>query len=254
MLIFIGTGLWDERDISLRALEAAREADEVYVEFYTSKPSTTAEGLSNLIGKEVIELQRSDLEEKSHELVKRAKNRVIALMIPGDPMIATTHSAIRLQAAKEGVKTRIIHSSSIISAVCGITGLHNYRFGRSATVSYPYEDMVSRTPADVILANERINAHTLLFLDLHPEPMRINQAIDILERIDAKLLERYAVGIARAGSPDCFVRCDTLERLRKIDFGDPMHVLVVLSRLHFTEFEYLRVFASAPDDLENFVE
>jgi diphthine synthase len=50
------------------------------------------------------------------------------------------------------------------------------------------------------------------------------------------------------------VRCDTLERLRKIDFGDPMHVLVVLSRLHFTEFEYLRVFASAPDDLENFVE
>ncbi len=36
MLTFIGLGLFDEYDISLKGLEAIREADLVYAEFYTS--------------------------------------------------------------------------------------------------------------------------------------------------------------------------------------------------------------------------
>jgi diphthine synthase len=36
MLTFIGLGLFDEYDISLKGLEAIRKADLVYAEFYTS--------------------------------------------------------------------------------------------------------------------------------------------------------------------------------------------------------------------------
>lgn len=36
MLYLIGLGLWDEKDISLRGLEAVRKCDHVYLEAYTS--------------------------------------------------------------------------------------------------------------------------------------------------------------------------------------------------------------------------
>jgi len=254
MLIFIGTGIWDEKDISLRGIEAARRADEVYAEFYTSKPSTNAEKLSDLLGKEVKILDRKDLEERSIELVRRAKEADVALLIPGDPMIATTHAAIRVQAKQLGVETRIVHSSSIISAVCGITGLHNYRFGRSATISYPHPT-TSTFPAETVRANRKINAHTLLFLDLHPEPMRIPEAISLLEKMDETFMELFAVGIARAGAEDCELKCDRLKKLRRFDFGPPMHVLVLLApKIHITEYEYLMEFAQAPPELENLIE
>ncbi len=35
-LVFVGLGLYDENDISLRGLEEIREADAVFAEFYTS--------------------------------------------------------------------------------------------------------------------------------------------------------------------------------------------------------------------------
>ena len=254
MLIFIGTGIWDEKDLSLRGLEAARNADEVYAEFYTSRPATDAEKLSEIIGREVRLLNRSELEERSIELIKRAKKRDVALLIPGDPMIATTHAALRVQAKQNGVKTKIIHSSSILSAICGITGLHNYRFGRSATISYPHTT-ISRFPAETIEVNLRLNAHTLLFLDLHPDPMEIPKAISILEKLDESFLNLFAVGVARAGAEDCTTKCDRLEKLKRFDFGPPMHVLVVLApKIHITEFEYLKEFADAPEELINLVE
>ena len=37
MLIFIGLGLYDERDISVKGLDAVHAADRVYAEFYTSR-------------------------------------------------------------------------------------------------------------------------------------------------------------------------------------------------------------------------
>lgn len=36
MLTFIGIGLYDKKDISVKGLEAIRRADHVYAEFYTS--------------------------------------------------------------------------------------------------------------------------------------------------------------------------------------------------------------------------
>lgn len=255
MLILVGMGLWDEKDISCKGLELARKADEVYVEFYTSKlVGTNMQRIKEFIGREIKELSRSDLEENCEWIIERAKDRDVVILTPGDPMIATTHSALRLEAERRGVKVRIIHSASIINAICGLTGLHNYRFGKSATVSYPYAGRVSTTPVKVIRQNLNIDAHTILFLDLHPKPMTINEAIEILEKADSSILDLFAVGIARAGSDEPLVKCDRLKKLKKIDFGDPLHILVVLAKtLHFMEFECLRQFASAPEELEEFV-
>ncbi len=255
MLLLVGLGLWDERDISCRGLEIVRRADEVYVEFYTSKLlGTDLRRMEEFFGRRIEELERSDLEENCGWIIDRARERDVVVLVPGDPSIATTHSALMLEAVKRGVEVRVVHSSSIINAVCGLTGLHNYRFGKSATVSYPYAGRVSKTPINVIKQNLSIDAHTILFLDLHPEPMTVPKAIEILEEADESVLDLFGVGIARAGSDRPSVKCDRLERLKEFDFGEPLHVLVVLAKtLHFMEFECLKRFASAPDELEELV-
>ncbi len=250
MITFVGMGLWDIKDISVKGLNAVRKADEVYIEFYTSKISSTIEEIEKFLGVRVRVLERKDLEEESHRLVERARNRDVVVLVPGDPMVATTHSALRLEAEKSGVKTKIIHGASIISAVCGITGLHSYRFGKSATVSWH----PSRVPVDVIEENRKIDAHTLLLLDLNPKPMLIEDAVDRLTELEPKVGNYFAVGIARAGSDCEAVKCDRLEKLKKHDFGKPLHTIVVLAKtLHFMEYECLQEFASAPLELKEVV-
>ncbi len=254
MITFVGLGLWDPKDITLKGLEAVKKADKVYAEFYTSRLSTGIEELKEEFGVDIEVLQRKDLEEDSWKLIKEGSEKDVVILTAGDPMIATTHSSIMVEAKRKGVDVKIIHNASIISAVAGITGLHIYRFGKIVTVSYPYKDMVSRVPLDVIKQNLSINAHTLILLDLNPEPMTIPEAIDILEKIDDGTLNHFAVGIARAGG-DNIVVCDNFYNLRDYDFGKPLHTIVFLARtIHITEYEFLREFALAPENLYDIVE
>ena len=255
MLTLVGLGLWDELDITLRGLKAVKEADVVYAEFYTSKLMGADLGkLENLYGKEVKLLERKDLEEESRRIVEEAKEKNVVILVPGDPGVATTHSSLLLEARRRGVEVKVVHNASVISAVCSVTGLHSYKFGKSATVSYPYKGIVSKTPLKVIRENLSVNAHTLLLLDLNPEPMTISEAVEILKKVDDGTLDHFAVGVARIGG-DCFVKCDHFYSLSNHDFGEPLHCIVFLSKkLHFTEYEFLREFAEAPEELEEFVE
>jgi len=243
-------GLWNEEDISVRGFNIVKMADKVYVEFYTSKLLTSIEKLEKFFNRKIGILERKDLEEESYRIIKEARESDVVILVPGDPMIATTHSALKLEAERNGVKTKIVHGASIVNAVCGLTGLHNYRFGKSATVSWHF----SCTPVDVVMQNRSIDAHTILFLDLHPEPMRIAEAIKILSKVDPAISEMYAVGIARAGSDEPTVKCDMAKELINFDFGEPLHTLVFLAKsLHFMECECLMQFADAPEDIKKLV-
>ena len=63
MLYFIGLGLYDEEDISVKGLETVRAADTVYAEFYTSRlMGTTLEKMEALYGKRVRLLSREEVE------------------------------------------------------------------------------------------------------------------------------------------------------------------------------------------------
>lgn len=249
MLTLIGLGLCDYKDVTFRGYEAVKNAEEVYLDSYTSKISSSLEELQKFFGKEIKEAKRSDLEEKSELIIEKAKQRDIAILVPGDPTIATTHISLVLEAKKAGVKTRIINNASIINAVCSLTGLQNYRFGKSATISW----QKSKAFIDTIRANLSIEAHTLLFLDLNP-PMTIKEAVNRILSLEKSFEEHFAVGIARAGSENAVVKCDRLKKLSEFDFGEPLHSIVVLARtLHFMEYEYLRLFASAPKELEEWV-
>jgi diphthine synthase len=122
MLYLVGLGIWDEGDISLKGIETCRKSDKVYAELYTSAWGGDLSRLEKLIRKKIKVIKRADLEEKSARLVRQAKGKDIAILVPGDPLSATTHSGIMDDAMKSRVSVEVVHSSSVFTAVAE-TGL-----------------------------------------------------------------------------------------------------------------------------------
>jgi len=251
LLTFIGLGLFDEQDISIKGLNLIKKADAVYAEFYTSNlMGTTIEKLERLYGKKINILTREQVEQSPQEtILKDAQVKDVVFLSVGDSMISTTHIDLRLRAYDEGIDTHLIHGASITSAICGLTGLQNYRFGKSATVPFPYTT-ISEVPYDTVMMNLNNNLHTLLFMDIQDECMTINQAIRLLLHVEHKkgrdkLANSLAVGVARAGSETPVVKANSMRKLKDYDFGAPLHVLVVPASIHFIEEEALHKFAGA---------
>ena len=253
-VIFVGLGLNDEKGMTLEGVEEARRADRVFAEFYTNvMPNLRVDKLEELIGKKIEVLTRAQLEDENGErILSSAKRERVAFLVPGDPMIATTHVSLRLTLAKEGIGSRIIHSASIFSAICGSTGLQSYKFGKSTTL--PRDEPTPPSVIDVIRENRSRNLHTLLLLELKTDgkpQLTIGSAINKLVRADRGIMERLAVGVARLGSPDQKVKASKVSRLAESDFGPVPHSLVFPGKLHFMEAEALKAFAGATDpDLE----
>ncbi len=264
-LVFVGLGLYDEKDASLRGLEEVRDVQTVFAEFYTSlMPGLSVERLEELVGKEVVAVSRRSLEEEEgKEILRKARRGKVAFLVPGDPLIATTHVELRLRAEKEGIRTRVIHGSSIISAVVGLSGLQNYKYGRSVTIPFPEEGFVSETPYKVILENKERGLHTLCFLDIKAEEKRymtVKEGLEALLKVEKKrkkgaiTQETLVVGVARAGSEDPRVKAGYVRELVDYGFGAPPHTLVFPARLHFMEAEALIVLAEAPEEIREIVE
>jgi len=251
---FIGLGLNDERGLTIEGLEEARRSSNVFAEFYTNTmPGLDRGKLELLIGKKVIVLYRVQLEdEEAKPIVEAARKGKVAFLVPGDPMIATTHISIRLELAKKGIPSSIIHGPSVTSAVCGATGLQSYKFGKSITL--PREPGVPGSLLDTVRDNKTRGLHTLLLLDVRPEmaqQLTVGEAAAKLLAADPALGSLMGIGVARIGSGDQFVLSAKLGKLQNQDFGRTPHCLVIPGRLHFMEVEALKVFCGAEDtDLE----
>lgn len=260
MLTFIGLGLYDEKDITVKGLEAVKRADIVYAEFYTSNLiGTTVEKIEEFYGKKLTVLKREDVEQDPHWLLE-AKDKNVVFLTGGDAMVATTHIDLRLRAMDAGIETKLIHAPSISSAVSGLTGLQNYRFGKSTTIPFPYtrksKTVISEAPYDIIKLNKKNDLHTLVFLDIDREKgfMDIRKAVSLLlemegMRSEGLLINTLGVGVARAGSGSPSVHADYLERLKEYDFGGPLHVLIIPASLHFIEAEALVRLCGAPPEI-----
>ncbi|EHQ34840.1 diphthine synthase [Methanoplanus limicola] len=248
MLIFIGLGLFDERDISIKGLETVKSADRVFLEAYTSRlmGADTAR-LEEYYGKEVKVLYREDVENNPEDILIAAENGTAAFLTAGDPMVSTTHSDLRIRAEERGIETGIIHGASIQSAICGLSGLQNYRFGKSCSVPYPEKGWFPLTPAETIRSNMAQGLHTLVYLDIKPDRyMTVNEGVELISEMCKRREEEppeLFVGIARAGSDRPVVRAGRGPDLIAYDFGGPLQILIVPAELHMMEEEYLRVFA-----------
>ena len=261
-LVFVGLGLNDEKGISINGLEETKTADYVFMEIYTSlMPDFNLKRFEALCGKRVHVVSRRELEEENGTVILEAAGKgKTVLLVPGDPFIATTHVTLRIDAEKRGVNTRIIHGASIISAIISLSGLHNYKFGKTVTVPFP--ENFSETPYDVIAQNKKFGLHTLCLLDLKASEkqfLSINQTVALLREVEKKKKEKVitldtaAIGVARAGSKKPTLKADFVRNLEAFDFGKPPYSLIFPGDMHFMEVEALIVLADAPFDFRRLV-
>lgn len=235
MLYLIGLGLGSEKSITLEGLETAEKCD-CYFESYTSKYESL-ERLEKLAGKKIGILERGDIEEGSQKILDSAKKRDVAILVAGDPLAATTHIDLVIEAKKQKIPVRIIHNASIFSAV-GETGLQLYKFGKAATV--PYTKQTESVKA-AVEGNRKLGLHTLLLLDLDSEKnryMTVNEALEIL--LEKKIVSDKEKMIAAHISEKSEIFYDIPPELMKKKIDAPS-VLVVPGKLHFMEKEFLEL-------------
>jgi len=242
-LHFIGIGLSNEQDISLKGLELVKKADKIYLEHYTAVLNVPVENLERLYGKK-IELANREFVEKENIMVEEAKTKEVAFLVVGDPFAATTHVDLFLRAKQAGVDVTVTNNASVLTAV-GITGLQLYKFGK--TTSIPFE-VKSETPYNVLKDNQGLGLHTLFLLDLRPEEekfMGVREAITYMKKLEQKIGEELfddntlCVGCARLGSPDQMIKAGTMKEFSQTDFGKGMQCLIIPGNLHFMEEEAL---------------
>lgn len=258
-LVFVGLGL-GSRGISQAGIEELRLCDKVFAEAYTApvEKGTLLE-LAKLIDKSIELLGRKDVED-GKLILKEANRGKCCLLVPGDPMVATTHVDLRLRAAERRIRTKIIHAASIGTAAAGLLGLQSYKFGRATTLPFWKPGYEPTSPYDAIEANVNAGLHTLTLLDIDTEggkAMTAAQGLEQLVALEAKLgrgiLKNDALVcvVARAGHDDVLVRAGELAALTKMDFGRPPHCLVVPGKLHFMEAEALVKLAGASKKILN---
>ncbi|MEK6841231.1 MAG: diphthine synthase [Nanoarchaeota archaeon] len=236
MLYLIGLGL-NCKDISLNALEAIKECKKLYLENYTSL-GCSVKDLERIANKKVIIANRGLIENNSNKILNEAKNFNIGILVYGDPLSATTHISYLISCKKLNIKFKIIHASSILTAVAE-TGLSLYNFGKITSI--PFNNKNIKTPIKVIKDNLKLGLHTLILLDLDLENKKfltINEALDYLLRnnIDLDLIACSALGTSKQE-----IRYGTIEKLKKLEFNRHPQCLIIPGKLHFIEEEALNL-------------
>ena len=241
MLSLVGLGI--AYDITLEGLNEAKKCDELYLESYTMPiEDKEISKLEKAIGKKMVRLPREKVE--STFLVAQAKSKSICLLVVGDPLAATTHISLLIDAKKAGVPVRIVHNSSILSAALGKSGLQPYRFGKTVTLAYWRKNYEPTSPLKLIEENLSLDMHTLLLLDLDPElgPMDAKTALEQIEKMEKKygkkLFDKLVI-LSRVGHPDERITYGTRAQLKTKNLGKPPFCFAIPARLHPAEEEYL---------------
>lgn len=254
-LVFVGLGLWDQDDMTVRARNVLEQADHVYAEFYTSRLfGCDTVAVAKAIGRAFEILPRAGVEEGEGEILSRLEgDKTVAFMTAGDALTATTHQALRLSALQAGHTVEVVHGVSIKTAASGLLGLSDYKFGRTTTLVFPEERYFPESPLDVILENRARGLHTLVLLDIRSEELRYmtgKEGAEVLletlrrraardEAADPRLFspDTPVCAVARAGSPTPRLFAGPLHVLADEDLGGPLHCLVVPGRLTEEEAE-----------------
>ncbi len=245
MLWFVGTGINGYKGLSLAAVEVLKDCDLVYVERFTSLLSDSdMASLGSLLGKQIRPVQRWFVED-GREILDAAVSGKVALVTYGDPLIATTHSELRIRAAKRSIKTGVLHAASGIASIMGETGLHMYKFGRTVTMMSEPKSAISvyNTVFDNLLAGN----HTLILaeysFDEKAVPFFLGPATIFQMLLDVENDQRqgvfsentFAVVASRVGADDQRLASGKFKSLAGIDFGSGPHSVIIPGALHFTE-------------------
>lgn len=269
MLHLIGIGAKKE-DINFEMKEAISKCERVFLEYYTSFYDDSFEELSKFLGKEIEICDRVDIESKVEEkILEPSKKSDIALLILGDPLIATTHTDLILRTKEMGVKIKVYPNISIANQITK-TGLQFYKFGKITSIPFFNDKFMPRTPYIVFMDNYKMGAHSLFLLDLNPSNdvankghdkyLSVSKALEFLIQIPKLMVdeeeieekegsfidyETDVVVCSRLGFKDEIIKFGTFEEIIELDkkepFSEPV-CIIIPGDLHDIENEFLSQF------------
>ena len=272
VLYLIGLGLSNEKDITIKGLEYIKESEYVYMEYYTSILGVDKNTLEKFYGKEIILADREMIENDfDKEILEKAKNKKVSLLVVGDPLSATTHMDLYIRCINEHVKVIVVNNASILNSI-GVTGLSLYKFGQTVSIPFFTQKWRPYSFYDKICLNYKNDLHTLLLLDIKvkeiseenlakgkkiyekPRFMSVNVALEQLleaskncENNEYKNMineENLCFGVARIGSEDQIIYAGEIKNIIKKDFGKPLHSVVIcgknLSSIEKEVFEWYK--------------
>ncbi len=263
MLNLIGTGL-NENSLTVKALEAIKNSNEVYLENYTVDFPYTIEELESAINKslysckvraegeqsnsgqtsetsltnskiKISPLNREEVEDES--IIKKAKNKNISLLVYGDSLSATTHTQLILACKKSNVEFKIFHNASILTAIAE-TGLQLYKFGKTSSMPTWTDSWKPDSFIEYIKQNQSIGAHSLLLIDIAlPIEKAIKQLKKAAQNHEVELDE--IIVCKNLGTKNSEIIYDKLEKIKNIQ--SPF-CFIIPSELQKMEKEFLDTF------------
>ena len=253
MLWFVGTGINGYLGLSIAAVDVLKKCDIVYVERFTSALSKDdLLGLNSIVEMDARPVQRWFVED-GREILEAARAKDVALVTYGDPLIATTHSELRSRAAKNSIKTAVLHAASGIGSIIGETGLHVYKFGRIVTMMSEIHSALN--VYNIIFENLLAGSHTLILTEyssnnnndeskgpffLDPScvfKMLLDEERDHKHQIFSD--DTFVVIASRIGMQDQKITSGKVKSLMGRDFGNGPHSVIITGSLHFTETDAL---------------
>jgi diphthine synthase len=260
MLWLIGLGIHGIRGIGLNSLDVLKNCDIVYVERYTSSISDLElDELNGLIctdgKKHTILIHRWFLED-GREILENAKDKEIALLTYGDPLIATTHAELHIRAVKNSISVKVIHAASGISSLVGETGLHVYKFGRTVTITSEPQSVIS--VYSTIFDNLILGNHTMIlteYNDRDGQAFFLNPADALKALLESERdlknkachEETFAIIVSRIGTKHQTMISGKIRSLINLDYGLGPHTLIVTGFLHFAEVDALTTLTKIVD-------
>ncbi|BGO92809.1 hypothetical protein NBRC10512_007928 [Rhodotorula toruloides] len=270
MLYLVGLGLHDEKDVTVRGMEAIKGSERVYLEAYTSILGVGKERLDAFYGKDIVVADRDMVEMDSDEILRDADKVDVAFLVVGDPFGATTHADLLLRADALSIPYTVIHNASVMNAV-GALGLALYNYGQTVSIPFFTDSWRPDSWLERVRENMRLGLHTLCLLDIKVKeqseenlargrkiyepprymsvPTAISQLLSLLEDsspsassdsspslASADSLDpstTLAISASRVGAPSQRFVAGTLAELSELDeeaFGGPLHSFVIVGR------------------------
>ena len=227
----------NQNSLTKEGKEAIKISKKVYLENYTVKFPYKIKDLEKEIGKKLIPLGREYVE--SDFLITEAKKQTISLLIYGSPLFATTHATIIDDCNHAKIKTNIIFNASIFDAI-SITGLQLYKFGKILSMPKWQKNFKPDSFIDYIIENQKTNSHSLILIDIG---LNSKEALSQLEQslTKRKIKLNKILICERLGTKHGKIHYTQLSKLKKLDIKEPF-CIIVPSKLHFTEEDFLKNF------------
>lgn len=239
MLYLIGLGL-NVKGISLEGVEVLKKCKKVYLESYTVDFPYTIENLQHVVGKKIIVLKRDQVE--NFEFIDEAHRKDIGLLIYGNPLVATTHVSLLEECKASGIKTKVIHSGSILDAVSE-TGLQIYKFGKITSMPAWKKSFTPDSFMEIVKENLSINAHSLILVDIGLNFQEALTQFEISLKKHKIKLKKFIV-CQSLGTNKQKIFFKTINEFKEFTgVRNPYCIIVPSEKLHHVEEEYLEGFS-----------